>query len=85
MRYVTRTIKMAVVEYEYLNRSTKEVATNIYTCRDNNENKIRKELSKMLEKNDCVFVSIVEITRKNVKFRMDEEKFIAMAEEEYVK
>lgn len=80
MRYVTRTIKMANVEYEYLDRDTKEVGRGLFQCRyDNNENKIRKALVKYLEKENKVFVSIVDIQKKNHHFEMDEEQYISEA------
>lgn len=80
MRYVTRTIKMAVVEYEYLDRGTKEVGREFYKCRaSEKENKIRKDLSNMLEERNCVFVSIVDIQIKNHHFEMEEDKYIAEA------
>lgn len=80
MRYVTRTIKMANVEYEYLDTDTKEVHRALFQCRyDNNENKIRKALVKYLEKENKVYVSIVDIQKKKHHFEMEEEKYIAEA------
>ena len=77
MRYVTRTFKMAVVEYEYLERGTKEVCVGWFTCRQEDENKIRKALIRKLEGENCVFVSIVDIQTKVYRYQMNEEKFIA--------
>lgn len=77
MRYVTRTIKMAVVEYEYLERGTKEVKVNIFTCRLDKENKIRKALIRKLEGENCIFVSIVDIQTKDYRYKMSEDKFMA--------
>ena len=85
MRYVTRTIKMANVEYEYLERGTKEVCRAIYTCRAiEKENKIRKELSKMLEERNCVFISIVDIQTQDYRYSMNEEQFIAESKVEII-
>lgn len=77
MRYVTRTFKMAVVEYEYLERGTKEVKVGFFTCRVDKENKIRKALSRKLEGENCIFVSIADIHTKLYRYSMPEGKFIA--------
>lgn len=79
MRYVTRTIKMAVIEYEYLKKGTKEVMVNTFTCRQDKENKMKKALIRKLEGENCIFVSIVSIQTKDYHYEMDEEQYIAEA------
>lgn len=84
MRYVTRTIEMAVVEYEYLERGTKEVKVGFFNCRMDKENKIRKALIRKLEEDNCIFVSLVDIKTQLYRYQMPEDKFIAESMVEFI-
>ena len=80
MRYITRTITSVIAICKVYNTATDEMENATFNIGNVPEQKIEKEINKLLKDTDLKLIKVVECTTEEAKYKMSEAVFIENAE-----